>query len=228
MFRRVAFGAIRPSTRSRTNRSSLHAQQLRHNTTKPTTTPETRRQKTIRYLFNPFAAPPILAGYEAVSPLARYMTFMIVASLTLHTFWEYGYSVSETYGISMLPNFASSGDWVVISKYYRRGREVSVGDTVSFKIPTRPGERGLKRVLGMPGDFVLRDTPMTTNMMMQIPTGHCWVVGDNLTWSHDSRMYGPIPLALITGKVVGRWRWPMDVQRVQDGLRPAVEHDDDE
>ena len=35
---------------------------------------------------------------------------------------------------------------------------------------------------------------------MQVPEGHCWVLGDNLTESRDSRVYGPIPLALVRGK----------------------------
>ena len=59
----------------------------------------------------------------------------------------------------MLPTLAASGTAVIISKYYRHGRGVKVGDMVSFKSPIDNDMRVIKRVIGMPGDFVLRDTP---------------------------------------------------------------------
>lgn len=41
-----------------------------------------------------------------------------------------------------------------------------------------------------------------------MPEGHCWIIGDNLPESRDSRTFGPLPLALIKGKVVAKfYRW---------------------
>ena len=37
-----------------------------------------------------------------------------------------------------------------------------------------------------------------------MPQGHCWLIGDNVDASRDSRFYGPLPLALIKGKVIAR------------------------
>ena len=37
----------------------------------------------------------------------------------------------------------------------------------------------------------------------KVPEGHCWLAGDNIPDSRDSRDYGPVPLALIKGKVLG-------------------------
>ena len=37
---------------------------------------------------------------------------------------------------------------------------------------------------------------------MQIPRGHVWLQGDNLDNSTDCRDYGPIPYALVSGRVV--------------------------
>jgi len=55
-----------------------------------------------------------------------------------------------------------------------------------------------------------------------VPQGHCYVVGDNLKYSRDSRMFGPLPLALIKGRVIARfsfsWPWPEFFDR---GLNPA-------
>jgi inner membrane protease subunit 1 len=71
----------------------------------------------------------------------------------------------------------------------------------------------------MPGDFVSVVTPGRTNddletedvddkwasvkeQMVRVPEGHCWVTGDNLEWSRDSRLYGPLPLGLVKSKVL--------------------------
>lgn len=83
-----------------------------------------------------------------------------------------------------------------------------------------PNEQGCKRVIGMPGDFVsvitpgrLSDADSTTvdvegkwasvrEQVIRVPEGHCWVAGDNLEWSRDSRLYGPLPLGLVKAKVL--------------------------
>ena len=48
---------------------------------------------------------------------------------------------------------------MLISRRYRRGRNIDVGDVVTFHHPVKLGEGGIKRVVAMPGDIVLRDTP---------------------------------------------------------------------
>lgn len=63
--------------------------------------------------------------------------------------------------------------------------------------------------------------------MLQVPKGHCWVVGDNLAWSRDSRLFGPVPMALIKGKVLARYRLWSDFQWLGNGLKLAVEDDVD-
>ncbi len=45
--------------------------------------------------------------------------------------------------------------------------------------------------------------PDPYNTFIKIPPGHCWVTGDNLPYSSDSRSYGLVPLALIQGKCYG-------------------------
>lgn len=193
----------------------------------PNTTPESSSNKTLRYIAKPWAAPPLLTRFPLLQQTARFLIYALAVCLGLHISMEYFYVLEGAYGISMLPTIASSGDWLLISKYYRRGRELGVGDVVSYKIPTRQGEYAVKRIIGMPGDFVLAETPGaegSIGKIIQLPEGHCWVVGDNLAWSRDSRMFGPLPLALVTGKVIAkcspRPSW------IVHGLKPAVVEED--
>lgn len=56
----------------------------------------------------------------------------------------------------MLATLSAHGDCVLISRYYRRGRDIQVGDVVNYKHPLFPWMGAIKRVGGMPGDLVCR------------------------------------------------------------------------
>lgn len=69
----------------------------------------------------------------------------------------------------MLPTLAADGELLLLSHYYHHGRGIKVGDVVSFKHPLDGEKRAAKRVVGMEGDFVLRDTPgKGKGIMMQV------------------------------------------------------------
>lgn len=115
-----------------------------------------------------YFAPPSL------SEVRRSVTQVTKLGFAIHFILEY---VGATAGPSMLPTIAVRGDWVWIDKSYRRGRWIKVGDVVSMKHPLMPEEGAIKRVVGMPGDFVMRDTPDADGgrgMMIQV--GHAWSV----------------------------------------------------
>ena len=149
----------------------------------------------------------------------------------------------------MVPTISAHGDCVYVSRLHKRGRAVEVGDLVDFEHPLVPGTGAIKRVVGMPGDFVVRDAPAgggkvvmgeggmvhrlgdrdmyganrKERVMLQVPEGHCWVLGDNIPESRDSRTYGPLPLGLIKGKVVAKV-WPLREARwLENILQPPVE-----
>jgi inner membrane protease subunit 1 len=159
-------------------------------------------------------------------------------------FSHYIGSIGRTYGISMLPTIPDGmrkRSWILMSALHRRGRWIKVGDVVTYTHPIFPGEYGCKRVIGMPGDFVSVVTPgrgdgdvkdvdvegkwaRVKEQVVQVPEGHCWVTGDNLEWSRDSRLYGPLPLGLVKAKVLavvapfGDAKWlgaDLDVRNVQ-------------
>ena len=72
----------------------------------------------------------------------------------------------------MNPTMNATGDWLLLSKRYRRGRGREVGDMVSYKHPIEQDIYGVKRVVAMPGDFVLRDSPGTSGVMIQVSVKH--------------------------------------------------------
>jgi mitochondrial inner membrane protease subunit 1 len=175
------------------------------------------------------------SSYYASHPL-RVLITCIKTGLFAHLFTEYGYTVDGTLGASMLPTLEVMGDRVLISKHYRRGRDVKVGDMVTFRSVVDPEDNVIKRVIGLEGDYVLRNTPGSRNDSMiqvitsclksthrankcEVPEGHCWVIGDNLEVSRDSRHFGPMPLALVRGKVLARV-FPFSERRwYDDGLQ---------
>ncbi|XP_041379629.1 mitochondrial inner membrane protease subunit 1-like [Gigantopelta aegis] len=56
----------------------------------------------------------------------------------------------------------------------------------------------------IPDTSIRMTTPPTLSI---IPRGHIWVEGDNSSVSHDSRNFGPVPLALVHSKLFLRV-WP--------------------
>ena len=47
----------------------------------------------------------------------------------------------------------------------------------------------------LPKPFALNE------VVLQVPKGHVWLQGDNAINSTDSRHYGPVPYALLQGRV---------------------------
>ena len=116
----------------------------------------------------------------------------------------------------MLPTMSSSGDLVVIS---RLSRTFHRGDVVVATSPTNPRTKLCKRIIGLPGDSItllpLTPTPSsftppltTPPSTLVVPPGHVFLQGDNVANSSDSRHYGPVPMALVMGRVVAKV-WPV-------------------
>lgn len=156
------------------------------------------------------------------------------ATFTLIKIYVFEYGTAD--GASMYPTITDGTSSIAIDKRYRNGRGIQVGDCILFSSPLFPRLSLNKRVIGMPGDIVLRsqdrhptpgDIPVcgitdwkknmaaartemgsdveeeeySEPMMIQVPQGHVWVEGDNLSHSRDSRYLGPIPMGLIRGRV---------------------------
>lgn len=123
-------------------------------------------------------------------------------------------SVLNVRGMSMSPTFnpkdysfmgCSIDDLVLVEKFCLQKYKFSHGDVVLFRSPTNFKEKHIKRIVALPGEWI--QTPNSYGDVVKIPAGYCWVEGDNLTSSLDSRSFGPIPLGLICGRVT-HILWP--------------------
>ncbi|ETN45023.1 signal peptidase I [Cyphellophora europaea CBS 101466] len=155
-------------------------------------------------------------GRGALVVLSIYSSFAL--------FTRYILEVPRNEGPSMMPTIPASNALTVISRWYSHGRGIKLGDIVQASNPVFKDQMVGKRVVGMPGDYVLRDEAMAATaggafvpgfgdgregkeerrepVMVQVPEGHVWLAGDNMAWSRDSRFYGPVPLAMIKAKTL--------------------------
>lgn len=60
----------------------------------------------------------------------------------------------------MYPTVHLFGDSLLISKFHKYGRGIGVGDVVIYKHPWILMTPAAKRVIGMPGDYVLKNGPI--------------------------------------------------------------------
>ncbi|OMO97569.1 Peptidase S26A, signal peptidase I [Corchorus olitorius] len=135
----------------------------------------------------------------------------VTVGLISVTFADLIASVTPVRGASMYPTFNSksdslldslSDDYVLVEKLCLRKYKFSHGDVVVFSNPSDHKEKQVKRIIGLPGDWV-----GTHNDVVRVPEGHCWVEGDNSASSMDSRSSGPVPLGLVTGRAT-HILWP--------------------
>ncbi|KAF8807584.1 LexA/Signal peptidase [Phlegmacium glaucopus] len=135
------------------------------------------------------------------------------AAFAFHLFYEYVGQPAIMYGPSMLPTLAVSGEVVIEDCISVRlnPEKLHRGELIILKSPLDPQRTICKRIIGLPGDTVCVDptgrlAPSTEHVL--VPKGHIWISGDNAAESRDSRLYGPVPIALVHGRLYARvWPW---------------------
>lgn len=126
------------------------------------------------------ASTPKPALPTAFSHPLRLLSLTARLTAAAHLLWTYGICVGPAEGPSMLPTFAVTNQLLLTSRLHRHGRSVRVGDLVVYRIPifAAPGADGVKRVLGMPGDYVLIDSPDGgSGGMIQVSSAFLLLVG---------------------------------------------------
>ena len=133
-------------------------------------------------------------------------------------------------GRSMEPTLNPSGsteDIVLLDRMSANLKSLRRGDVVVLDSPTHRNQFIVKRLVGLPGDWVkTRDGDLK-----HVPTGNVWIEGDNNAFSCDSETYGPLPLTMIKAKVsrvvwpLSRWGPPVDERKDKES-RLFFAHDE--
>ncbi len=114
-------------------------------------------------------------------------------------------------------------------------KDLQRGDVVVFRYPKDPKQYFIKRVIGLPGErvkitdgkvyifnkgnlngFILDEsgylpegTETAGDLTEQLGPDEYFVMGDNRSYSHDSRAWGPVSRGFVIGKVLVR-AWPFN------------------
>ncbi|XP_066503268.1 mitochondrial inner membrane protease subunit 1 [Hoplias malabaricus] len=137
-----------------------------------------------------------------------FVGFSVQYGCVAHCAFEYLGEFVLCSGPSMEPTITNH-DVVFSEKLSRHLHRIQRGDVVIAKSLFNPRVNVCKRVMGLEGDKVCTggDTDSFKTHTF-VPRGHVWLEGDNLLNSSDSRTYGPVPYALITGRVFLKL-WPL-------------------
>ncbi len=132
-------------------------------------------------------------------------------------------------GQSMDPNF-ENGDYLIIDEITYRFKAPERGEVIVFKSPQNPSQRFIKRIIGLPGETIeikdgeiviykdgqykvldesnyLPDLLTGGDMQITLAEDEYFVLGDNRSFSFDSRRFGVLPEENIIGRVIFR-AWP--------------------
>ncbi|XP_072128921.1 mitochondrial inner membrane protease subunit 1 isoform X2 [Mobula birostris] len=127
--------------------------------------------------------------------------FTIQYGCIAHCTFEYLGEIVMCSGPSMEPTLKAS-DVIISEKLSRHFYRIEKGDVIIAVSPNDPKMNICKRVIGLEGDKIYTSGPLDAfKTQRYVPRGHVWLEGDNLQNSTDSRNYGPIPYALIKGRV---------------------------
>jgi len=134
-------------------------------------------------------------------------------------------------GASMEPNF-EDGDYILVDEISYRFDDPRRGDVVIFRYPQDKSQFFIKRIVALPGETLeIKDNKVIVynktnpkglvleeeylfpeqitlgNTLVKLDDNEYFVLGDNRLQSSDSRRWGSVNKALITGKAFLR-PWP--------------------
>jgi len=162
-----------------------------------------------------------------------------VLAILIRTFLVAPYKIPTG---SMIPTL-QIGDKIFVNKIHYRFEGPERGDIVVFKYPKDKKKDYVKRLIGLPGEFVeirngtvlIDGNPLTeepfsnvyyynvegwdygaAGQVIQVPPGHYFVLGDNSSSSSDSRNWGFVPASNMVGKASLVWWPPRRIRLLRD------------
>jgi signal peptidase I len=162
---------------------------------------------------------------SALEPLSIILVILIVIFLRL-----YVYESDIVQGVSMRPSL-KSGDYLLVNKLAFRKRPPERFDIVTFPDPQDQRDILIKRVIGLPGEWVhvwgtnvfingrlLHDPYARWSIPsfkepVWVPSKHIYVMGDNRDNSEDSREWGPVDISTLRGRAMAAY-FPVDRARL--------------
>ena len=153
----------------------------------------------------------------------RDLTLSLLLAFIMIVFF---YQPVQVEGTSMMPEIYNH-ERIFINKFVYRLEPIRRFDIIVFHYPLDPSKSYIKRVVGLPGEWVsLRDgrvyingKPLRENFLPRdyldhdnypstfIPPHHYFVLGDHRDDSNDSREWGTVDRKYIYGKAVFVY-WP--------------------
>ena len=89
------------------------------------------------------------------------------ACLACKIWAEHVFSIDASSGPSMYPTLQFKDESLLVSRFHKYGKGVGVGDVVVIRYPFLFRHEVGKRVLGLPGDYVLRGEPFGNGSLGQ-------------------------------------------------------------
>ena len=137
------------------------------------------------------------------------------------------YQPVQVEGTSMMPQLENH-ERVFVNKIIYRVEPVRRGEIIVFHYPLDPSKSFIKRVIGLPGDWVsIRDGRVYINGKLlkedyvppsylghgnfppvHVAPDHYYVLGDHRDFSDDSRVWGTVDQKLIYGEAAFVY-WPL-------------------
>lgn len=160
---------------------------------------------------------------------ARYWLRDLILSLLLaFIVIVFLYQPVQVEGTSMMPHLYDH-ERIFINKFLYRFEPIHRGDIVVFRYPLDPSKSYIKRVIGLPGEWVsirdgrvlidgksLADNYVPARYLdhdndppTYVPLDQYYVLGDHRESSNDSRVWGTVDRRFIYGKAVFIY-WPLD------------------
>lgn len=162
----------------------------------------------------------------------------IVSFLVIFMIYQFIASMEVVSGASMEPNF-DTGQRILVDKVSPLFKPFRRGEVVVLTPPNDLDKHYIKRIIGLPGDiikifeckvyiiasgeqyelkedYLSKDTCTTGGIMltdgrsMQLNSDEYIVLGDNRTYSVDSRYFGVVTRKELLGRVIFRF-WPLNV-----------------